>query len=257
MGIWGAIKKTINSTLGTTYLEPLDNLVFKYVHGEFVEWDKAGEYTFIVPFGARKMQILLVGAGGSGGGCGDFEKSKLYNAGGGGGGGSVQETTWTVTPGAILKIKIGKGGVGVDAKDGNGGGFSQIKYISPTSKTNPIVSSTFTANGGYGGKKPTEEGVGGVGGTSAGNGGTGGTGAKNYENPGTSGTAGKYSAGGTSVNKGGGGGGGSLGPGGSATKSSPYANPGIRGGGGAGQYGGTIMPSGNGGDGYCRLTWIV
>src|SRR5262249_12525544 len=78
-----------------------------------------GTYTWTVPAGVSSVQIVATGGGGGGGG--------LYgtNTGLRGGAGAVVTSTLTVSPGQILSLVVGGGGVhGVNGPSSGGGGYS-------------------------------------------------------------------------------------------------------------------------------------
>ena len=64
--------------------------------------------TYVVPTGALSLIIWAVGGGGGGGGV---ESTGLYSAGGGGAGG-LSRVTFAVSPGDVVQVSVGAGGMG-------------------------------------------------------------------------------------------------------------------------------------------------
>ena len=92
-----------------------------------VEFKSVGSTTWTVPTGVTSIEYLVVGGGGGGGNGYD------NGAGGGGGGGMVLTGTLSVTPGSILNITVGDGGLGganlrndLNGTNGNSSTFSSI-----------------------------------------------------------------------------------------------------------------------------------
>ncbi|WP_379966252.1 Ig-like domain-containing protein [Epilithonimonas sp. UC225_85] len=206
-----------------------------------------GDQTFTVPAGITSITIKAWGAGGGG------ANSVYYSFVGGGAGGGYSTGTLAVTPGDVLTIRVGKGGVtsstvatfggggagGTAGQNGgSGGGLAGVFLGSGT--TTPIL----IAGGGGGGSpgadtlNPVAGGGGGTtGGQSgaypAGKGGTQSAGGAASTSAGNNGTAGSSLTGGkggnanTSSNEGGGGGGGGyFGGGGGAGQGVDYNGPG-------------------------------
>jgi hypothetical protein len=185
-----------------------------------------GTTTWTVPVGVTSITAVCVGGGGGAGGFGQF-----YPGAGGGGGGLSFGSTISVTPGEVLYIGVGTGGIGgvsydanndvLSASVGTSGGPSYIKTGSPSG------TSLLEAGGGGGGGIGYQA-IGGSGGTSTGisrtNGGTGGAGGTNES--------------GSSRGAGGGGAGGYTGNGGAGAPGgvtiSQNGNAGSGGGGGGG-----------------------
>lgn len=80
-------------------------------------YDAPGVYSFVVPGGVTEMTAKVWGAGGGGASTG---------AGGTGGGGGFAQALLAVTPGEVLTVRVGAGGlVGiVNSRMGGGGGIS-------------------------------------------------------------------------------------------------------------------------------------
>ena len=92
-----------------------------------VEFKSVGSTTWTVPTGVTSIEYLIVGGGGGGGNGYD------NGGGGGGGGGMVLTGTLLVTPGSILNITVGDGGLGganlrndLNGTNGNSSTFSSI-----------------------------------------------------------------------------------------------------------------------------------
>lgn len=96
------IKAYLNSTLGTSDFLSLDKII--QAHG-VQTFTKNG--TFTVPAGVTKILVTAFGAGGGGG---------RYSEGGGQGGDRVIKKLYSVVPGTVIPITIGKGGA--EASDG-------------------------------------------------------------------------------------------------------------------------------------------
>ncbi len=125
------------------------------------------QYTWTVPCGVSSVTIKCWGGGGGGAGSG----SNSAKAGGGGGGGGFSQSTLSVSPGDVLYIQVGQGGVlgrssntapdGVttcsNCSNAGSGGISYVKTVSQSGTT------ICLANGGNGG----------VGGSNGANGGSG------------------------------------------------------------------------------------
>lgn len=75
------------------------------------------QHTFTVPALVTKLRCIAIGGGGGSGGA--------YNVIGAAGGSGVEFFT-TVTPGEVITIRIGRGGIGSDGGDGGTGGNSAI-----------------------------------------------------------------------------------------------------------------------------------
>lgn len=98
-----------------------------------LEFRTPGTYEFIVPTAANALTVTLSGGGGGGGGSRE-------NDAGDGGDGELVNSSLTVTPGEVLIIVVGAGGIGggkydlpVTVRDGGfggeGGGSSSIGSI--------------------------------------------------------------------------------------------------------------------------------
>lgn len=113
-----------------------------------------GTHAFTVPDGVSKLTAYIFGAGGGGGGC-----INEYYGGGGGGAGAFMLASIDVTPGQVLDLAVGRGGVGPSgANFGAPGGSSGIT----------ILGLQYVAGGGgggtYGGASGSPHGQGGQGG---------------------------------------------------------------------------------------------
>lgn len=98
-----------------------------------------GTYAFTVPKGVSRITMYAFGAGGGGGGCFIAD----YSGGGGGGGGAFLLATVPVTPGQVLNVAVGAGGVGAapGANYGSTGGMSGLT----------VDGTSYYAGGGGGG----------------------------------------------------------------------------------------------------------
>ena len=181
--------------------------------------------TWAVPLGVTSVDVLVVAGGGGGG---------LGVGGGGGGGGVIHNSSYSVTPGNVITVTVGSGGLG-------GLDWFHYSYNGGNSSFGSI-----TAVGGGSGNSYDSE-------TTAGSGGSGGGGASQIDVPGGSaaggsGTSGQGYAGGSGVSSyylaSAGGGGGASGAGASSSGNSG-------GNGGAGYtFNGVVYGSGGGGAGY-------
>ncbi|WP_260448377.1 phage tail protein [Burkholderia cenocepacia] len=213
--------------------------------------------SFTVPIGITTIWVSGCSAGGGGGAGGATAgHSTLVGGGGGGGGGagqSLQPTPYAVTPGQVIAITIGAGGIGASAPGSgdNAGGNG-------TSGGTTIVGSLVSlsgAGGGFGGgaAAANQLGSGGAGGN-GGVGFPGGSGGldSNYTGNGGAGASGGF---------GGGGGSGRAGAGASPVGGMSAAvtgNYGGGGGGGGGAYGTNAEPGsagGNGASGFILIEW--
>ena len=109
-----------------------------------VSFDTPGVFPWVVPDGVYKVYAKVIGAGAGG------RNSSLY--GGGGGGGGVAEGLVDVTPGQIISITVGAGGLGAvysvsDGVGGSGGSSAFGEYMSATGGS----SGTINGQGGYSG----------------------------------------------------------------------------------------------------------
>ena len=78
-------------------------------------YTSVGSTTWTVPAGVTSVSVLVVAGGGGGGGTND------RSAGGGGAGGFICQTSFAVTPGAVIPITVGAGGTGGVINSGNNG----------------------------------------------------------------------------------------------------------------------------------------
>lgn len=88
--------------------------------------------SFTVPEGVTNLIVEAIGGGGAGG----------YSEGGGGGGGIYGTRSMQVTPGEILSIVLGAGGLPVGSGSGNAGGNTTV--------TGSLMTLTFQGGGGGG-----------------------------------------------------------------------------------------------------------
>ena len=97
--------------------------------------------SFTVPVGVTELCISAV-AGGGGGGSGGGGDSSFFGGGGGSGGAgeSIVKRKFAVTPGTVINITIGSGGVGSIASTATGS--------APTAGGNTVIGSLITLHGG-------------------------------------------------------------------------------------------------------------
>ena len=97
--------------------------------------------SFTVPAGVTELCISAV-AGGGGGGSGGGGDSSFFGGGGGSGGAgeSIVKRKFAVTPGTVINITIGSGGVGSIASTATGS--------APTAGGNTVIGSLITLHGG-------------------------------------------------------------------------------------------------------------
>ena len=186
--------------------------------------------TWTVPPGVTSIVVEGWGGGGGGGGSGAFFGT---GRGGGGGGGAYAKATISVSPGQILNIIVGSGGIGGNNAIGENGGGSRVVRGG---------TELISANGGIGGQRGSA-----VFNTVNGTGGNGGSGAGST--PGVNG--------GNGTNNFGGSGGGSGGGNGGSAQSSGNGNNGNSPGGGGGgsvSSGVTSNQGGAGGPGKIIIT---
>jgi hypothetical protein len=150
--------------------------------GGTVDFTSVGSFDWNIPFAATTVVATAIGGGGGG-----YKDCTADDLGGGGGGGGFAKATRTITPGEILKIKVGDGGFTNTCNTRNGldGGDSFVKY----SNGNPIVNA-------YGGDGGTDDRGGGGGG--AGDGDTATTGQEGQDDDAGGGGGGAAKASGTS-----------------------------------------------------------
>jgi hypothetical protein len=184
----GKIANTSIYNKALSDLEVLQNFNSSKYLFNVVEFKSVGSTTWTVPADVNAIEYLVVGGGG--GGANGYDNA----GGGGGGGGMVLTGELAVTPGSLLNIIVGDGGVGgVNSRLNNAG----------TAGNNSIFH-TITAlggGGGFGSRTTATAGAsqigsnsapGGGGGSQGGNGGKGGGGStgSGTSNSGTIGGAG-------------------------------------------------------------------
>lgn len=115
----GAIKTLLvpDDAIGLVEDSTKGEFTYSYVDANGVKhyvtiFASTGDHTWPVPAGARKIDYLAVGGGGSGG-CGSG------GSGGGGGAGGMLENTVAVETGDVLSITVGAGGAGVSVTGSN------------------------------------------------------------------------------------------------------------------------------------------
>lgn len=216
--------------------------------------------TFTVPLGCYSIFVNVLLAGGGGGGT-----STNYEYGGtggsGGSGGYIQNQTLSVTPGEVLRINIGSGGLGSHYYQGSGefgsGGYDNGGGLNGGNSSFVTNNNTLTVYGGGGG-----------GAASSNSGGAAGAPGSPNGNPGVAGEGGGSHHSGRNTANGPAGASspwGSGGAGGIAQGNSSSSNVGGNasgygaGGGGAAVWGGTgynfKWGGGNGSGGFCQITY--
>ena len=166
-----------------------------------VVFNETGDTNWTVPAGVSEVQVLVVAGGGAAGSHVTYGGTGT-GSGGGGAGGLIYDDSYSVTPGQVIDISVGTGGIS-PATQGQGG-----------DGTNSSFGTLNARGGGGGGNRNTA-------GRSGGSGGGGG-----YASAGGSGTVGQGNQGGTGTNDFGGSGGGGA------------SQAGEDGNGDAGRYGG-------------------
>lgn len=268
----GSVFAKLNNIIsGNETNETKIDTVIKLLGSGVQEWKEPGTYQFKVPETITKIKVTACGAGGGGAGGSTIYKSKKGSGGGGGGADAVVDKEYSVTPGSILQVTIGKGGAGGQAGENGKDG------------TATVIGEIVTLAGGKGGVFQLEgDGIGGEpGGSGGGRGGKGkfiiyssGTGILGKADNGENSVSGKGGIGASAAKSqvdeyekisSGGGGGASLGDGGNgAGRTSSDAvqssSPGKMGsGGGAGGYTNksdtSIQPGKAGGNGYAKFVW--
>jgi hypothetical protein len=133
----------------------IENLISKIMYT-----DPSTVHTFVVPKNVKYVHVTMIGGGGAGGV--GFAKNMCYYSGGGGGSGAyILNRPVSVTPGAILKITVGRGS---DIRHDTQGKNTIIEITHPNKTKDTIV-----ANGGYNGNPSLDKNPdvsGGAGGTS-------------------------------------------------------------------------------------------
>lgn len=254
------------------------------------EWISPTTTTWTVPAGVYSISMVSVGGGQSG-----YGGTATSAAIGGAGGALAYRNSYAVTPGQVLDIIVGAGGLGVVGAGAKNNGSDSIISISGTiicqakggtqgGFTDPLISGQVSYGGGYGGSgswisgpsRATNGGGGGAGGYSGVGGGHGGDYTNGYTGLKGSGGSGGGGSGSSSANyneRGGGGGGvgiyglgttaaagnGNGGSGGTNQYTSATTGQGgmggSYGGGGGGARTTTTYKGGDGGDGAVRIIW--
>ncbi len=190
-----------------------------------------------VPTGVTQISVTLIGGGGGGqAGWGNY--GGFGGAGAGGKAGALVATTITVTPGQVLTITVGSGGVGgsteyvcdtcPDGAPGNDGGSSDIAGFSTTTAAGGQGGAKWLGKGNYDASHPN--------GDWEGDGGS-----WWYGYPGQDSQLGQGGSKGQVYTHGGQGGIGAGGGGGAASNYDPN------------DY---LTLGGNGGNGYVKLSWV-
>jgi hypothetical protein len=136
------------------------------IEGQKVFTD-VGTTTWTVPVGVTTITAVCIGGGGGAGGS-----SSSRGGGGGGGGGLSYGSTISVTPGNVLYIRVGSGGIGGTSYLGSpatsptNGTAGQSSYIKTGSHSGTSLLEGGGGGGGFSGDTISNEGSGGsVGGT--------------------------------------------------------------------------------------------
>lgn len=120
-------------------------------------WNISGTTSYTIPSGVDTIYYLIVGGGGGGSGS--------YYGGGGGAGGFLTATL-SVTPGNVVSVRVGQGGIAgdVDAQGSNGGNssFSDIDAFGGGGGGNGL-GTPAGFSGGSGGGGGYNNGIGGLG----------------------------------------------------------------------------------------------
>jgi hypothetical protein len=259
--IYGRSDDNWSRTVRYSDINQLVRLVYSLtseVSGTVAEITATGDWT--VPAGCTKLDAFLVGGGGAGG---------TYVGGGGGGGYTSLAVDIPVTPGELLYVNIGAGGVPVSGAPGKGGDGVATRLF----RGSTVLVQANGGEGGYSGDdstNPSRGGNGGSGGgagaggsaTIGGDGGSDGNGGQDSVHG--IGGAGHYTTrcpfnntlyagggGGTRSSFGGAGGGG----GGGAAGGSGFAGAANTGGGGGGNWDHTRGSGGAGGSGIVILRY--
>ncbi len=106
-------------------------------------FDVPGKYNVTVPDGVKSVQVQAVGAGGSGGPS-YYYAGVSTSAGSGGGSGAYSQSTFSVSPGFIGTVVVGKGGnYTLCSVSWNGGAICADPHRTPSGEN-----STFTDKNG-------------------------------------------------------------------------------------------------------------
>jgi hypothetical protein len=109
-----------------------------------------GTSNFTVPSGIYRLRVEVLGAGGGGGG--GSSSSSGFGGSGGGAGGFAQKLC-AVTPGQVIAVTVGAGGVaGISPSTGGGAGGSSSfgSFCSATGGQGGVTASGAAVNGGSG-----------------------------------------------------------------------------------------------------------
>lgn len=110
----------------------------------------AGSYTFTVPAGITSISAVAVGAGGGGGESSPTISQYGSSGAGGGGGALAYANDISVSPGDVIYVEIGEGGL--SGKPGNNGGDTILKKITGVDQYgNDVFENMLVAGGGAGG----------------------------------------------------------------------------------------------------------
>ena len=103
---------TSNATNAPTLTIPVNLTVLK-PHG-IEAFTNPGTYSFTVPAHVHSINLFAIGAGGGGGAAlpNGVNGTNQGGSGGGGGSGAYLTQSYTVTPGDVLSVTVGDGGVG-------------------------------------------------------------------------------------------------------------------------------------------------
>ena len=111
LGTWKSVDKVWYKTSVPGILSNVATQTFAVVSGP-AEYTVPGTYSYTVPADVTSIRVRLVGGGG---GSSSYNAGCNYGAsnsgGGGGGSGGYQQTTIPVTPGDVITVTVGAGGV--------------------------------------------------------------------------------------------------------------------------------------------------
>lgn len=215
-----SIANASNAWRNRVYLQEKGGILF----------DTPGTYYWTVPSGIGNIDAVVIAGGGGGAGNANLTggstsgPNSTFSGGGGAGGGLMWRNSLSASPGDILTVVVGAGGIGgtrLNVTSPTAGGDSYIQtsggtdLVKATGGSPGLYNSTGVSTGGQSQHTTIGFGGGGSGGAggsaSIGNAGGGGGGAAGYSgNGGDGGQYGSTSGDGAAANSGGGGGGSSI-----------------------------------------------
>ncbi|HSL86759.1 MAG TPA: MBG domain-containing protein, partial [Bacteroidales bacterium] len=148
-GIASLSSWTLGASLGNNTLTAstsgFSNLTFTALGSQDAVASFTSSTTWTVPPGVTSIIIEGWGGGGAGGGSTSTGSSFTARGGAGGGGGAYAKKTLPVTPGQVLELRVGTGGIGASGATGGAGNDTFIDGHSEQ----------FLAKGGLGGSGNT------------------------------------------------------------------------------------------------------